>query len=393
VRQTELACRNSWDQDLWEQSPNPVLNPALTGVEYSTGIDSEAPAASIDHDIQRRAPREIFLGDTDDGSETDLFGDDIDRVTDIQVPMLRRASFARPPARTIGREGDQAQDDEHWLPRTSVYDARRRLEEERREFARQQHESRVSEIGNRMASTNAIGSPYGAFPPIVRNSEPARSSQGSSELESDEHSGAHSSREERRGADTPEAQQVSPGQQGLRGAVRMAPIVDPEVDQRTEPLPTQEVRAATGFADQSVILDRNVTDSVVHVDGAVHVAWDASVALPANERFQAAKPTDPIDRHKAIQAIRRCCGTCRDFRQVADGGRGQCVNPYAFSERRMVQSDQLACRSSLGTWWMPNDDVWLERADTSHHGRPTPLLDATYHAQRSSEVGRDSRNR
>ncbi|HBY44815.1 MAG TPA: hypothetical protein DEG70_00970 [Chloroflexi bacterium] len=41
----------------------------------------------------------------------------------------------------------------------------------------------------------------------------------------------------------------------------------------------------------------------------------------------------------------------------------------------MVESGDLACRSSIGSWWLPNDDVWLDHADTTYHSRPTPLLD------------------
>jgi hypothetical protein len=86
-------------------------------------------------------------------------------------------------------------------------------------------------------------------------------------------------------------------------------------------------------------------------------------------------PVDPIDLSRDLKSVRRCCATCRDFKQVGDGRTGWCNNPYAFPEKRMVQSNEIACRSSLGVWWLPHDDLWLEYADTSHHGRPTPLLD------------------
>ncbi|HYI15538.1 MAG TPA: hypothetical protein VEX37_09110, partial [Thermomicrobiales bacterium] len=89
----------------------------------------------------------------------------------------------------------------------------------------------------------------------------------------------------------------------------------------------------------------------------------------------AALAVDPIDLARGLQTVRRCCATCRDFKQVGDGRTGSCNNPYAFAEKRMVQSNEIACRSSLGVWWLPHDELWLEQADTSHHGRPTPLLD------------------
>jgi hypothetical protein len=84
---------------------------------------------------------------------------------------------------------------------------------------------------------------------------------------------------------------------------------------------------------------------------------------------------DPVDNSERLRAVRRCCGTCRDFRRDDDGERGWCENPHAFAQRRMVQSSELACRSSIGVWWLPHDELWLERADITHHGRPTPLMD------------------
>jgi hypothetical protein len=72
----------------------------------------------------------------------------------------------------------------------------------------------------------------------------------------------------------------------------------------------------------------------------------------------------------------RICRACRDFRPSADGLRGSCGNTWAFTHRRLVQADDAApCRSAIGDWWAPVDDVWLVAADVSAHGRPTPLLD------------------
>jgi hypothetical protein len=71
----------------------------------------------------------------------------------------------------------------------------------------------------------------------------------------------------------------------------------------------------------------------------------------------------------------QCCGTCRDFRPAEGGERGWCNNQYAFDHRRMVRRGDLACRSTIGDWWIPSDDWWLQQADYSHHGRPTPIVD------------------
>ena len=72
----------------------------------------------------------------------------------------------------------------------------------------------------------------------------------------------------------------------------------------------------------------------------------------------------------------RICRACRDYRPSADRQRGWCANAWAFTHRRLVNEDNIApCRSAIGDWWVPVDDVWLVAADVSSHGRATPLLD------------------
>ena len=74
-------------------------------------------------------------------------------------------------------------------------------------------------------------------------------------------------------------------------------------------------------------------------------------------------------------SVPQCCGTCRDFRPAEGGERGWCNNQFAFDHRRMVQRTEVACRSTIGVWWIPSDDWWQSKADISHHGRPTPVVD------------------
>ncbi len=80
-------------------------------------------------------------------------------------------------------------------------------------------------------------------------------------------------------------------------------------------------------------------------------------------------------RVDGLPSLPQCCRTCRDFRPIGDGSQGWCGNPYAFPERTRVMADDLACYSSLGSWWLPTDDWWLQQADISHHGMPTPHVD------------------
>ncbi len=83
----------------------------------------------------------------------------------------------------------------------------------------------------------------------------------------------------------------------------------------------------------------------------------------------------PPDAQAVLDALPRICRTCRDFRPTGDGRTGWCANSYAFPQRTLVRADQLACYGTLGSWWLPSDDWWLQQADISHHGQPTPHVD------------------
>jgi hypothetical protein len=91
-----------------------------------------------------------------------------------------------------------------------------------------------------------------------------------------------------------------------------------------------------------------------------------------------------------------CCRNCRDFLPSEGSWRGWCNNPYAFAKRREVPGDSVACQSTFGNWWSPSDDWWLERADIAHHSSPTPLVDTMIRQirdrdleERGSTEGRD----
>lgn len=74
--------------------------------------------------------------------------------------------------------------------------------------------------------------------------------------------------------------------------------------------------------------------------------------------------------------IARCCRTCRDFRAAEAGGSGGwCTNRWAFRHRRMVDLDQLTCETTIGDWWLPTDEAWLDDFDIGRHALSTPLMD------------------
>jgi hypothetical protein len=79
--------------------------------------------------------------------------------------------------------------------------------------------------------------------------------------------------------------------------------------------------------------------------------------------------------------IPRACRSCRSF-QSADGGvRGWCTNEWAFTHRRMVNEDDLACDCTIGCWWLPDDRYWHSEPEISWV-LATPLID-TFIASRT----------
>jgi hypothetical protein len=95
------------------------------------------------------------------------------------------------------------------------------------------------------------------------------------------------------------------------------------------------------------------------------------------------------DRSTFVSArLDRICQTCRDFRPSENGERGWCNNKWAFSHRRMVDADDLACRNSLGSWWTPKDEAWRRDFDISRHAQQTPRVDQWLLGNRENDVER-----
>ena len=68
--------------------------------------------------------------------------------------------------------------------------------------------------------------------------------------------------------------------------------------------------------------------------------------------------------------VPRECRTCRSFRSADGGARGWCTNEWAFTHRRMVNEDDLACDSTVGCWWLPADRYWLIEEQDGYAATP-----------------------
>ncbi|MEZ4520949.1 MAG: hypothetical protein R3A46_04785 [Thermomicrobiales bacterium] len=327
VRRAELACRNSWDQDLWEPSP----------VQRKT---SGAPEVD-----RNRVPRPATLDNP------------TDRVTSIDIarpsePSLREAAKPRHPA-VAGGQGSPVR-----VP----------LDEDEPSSA-----SETAENGGVSSLEPSFQRALFTRPNAVQNRIREGGSGGTRVVV----------------ADSPRKPDNPPVPPKLRTSPK--PGHSAVTINDTSPLPVNAVNEAlqdhsrpivepttSRSRHQGAATPSSTDEPVVHIDG-LQVEARAAVeafAPPDREDVEARKGVSPLDQAPWVAAIPRCCDTCREFQRDPDGRTGYCGSPYAMGKRTMVKSDQLACRSSIGVWWLPSDDTWLDRADISHHTRPTPYLDA-----------------
>ena len=333
VRRAELACRNSWDQDLWEQTD---------------GVSSPpAPATSVQSKIPNRGVPE----------------NPTDRITSISISKVKQVEPSRRkhPAVTGGQQS---------LGTSDVVAAQKT----------------PGQIDGRSRSVN--GSSLGpSFEMALRGGRASNSDQF-----------------ETAGVEKPEPvvrrsfdRMVEPPKPTYVGMVK--PVVEaPSQIADTSPLPVEELsrvleegerpqstapngRSGNGFPAVDAPLER-----VVNIDGPGGDYGESPAReLPSSSTSaQAIQPQSPIDSISWIAGVPRCCDTCRDFRRDPEGKEGYCGNRDAQIPQTMVKSHELACRSSFGVWWLPTDETWLERADVSHHTRPTPYLDELLAGLRSS---------
>lgn len=126
--------------------------------------------------------------------------------------------------------------------------------------------------------------------------------------------------------------------------------------------------------------ERQETERPTAVSGdawaPVEVAADAmSDVVVARNTIAAPILFDPaIDAYVIAPDVIRTCDTCSAFRPAAGGERGWCSNGWAFDSRQFVGGQGVPCASSVGDWWLPNDDYWddgvIERLTA-----PAPLFD------------------
>lgn len=402
VRKSELACRNGWDQDLWQ--------PAETSLVANGQTDTQLDSPGIHDGASMLAERDEALDTVvahNDGPGG-VIPDESDQRS--RAPKLNHNW----PGRTRQDRDDELQQDrmlpyaatDSWKQRVAAapkYDEQSRFSgshwsKPELERSRKPGFARLYETRQEPRASSPEQDRTASAEPEIEHGSQATSSPDSDadRLIPQPVSGADHHRSPMIHTDGPERAGHSNGSR------------TDSVEQQTEPLPTDAVNDQLSFRfrndsfsqdprkpnghgeDRWVTADKK--EPFIHVDGPVLGNGTVSEQFDEQPQSPALHKQSPVDREARLASIPRCCGTCRDFRRNGDGETGVCMNPYAFSDRPMVKSDQLACRSSVGVWWLPHDDVWLERADTLHHTRPTPHLDAALGANESDGTERDLRS-
>lgn len=82
-----------------------------------------------------------------------------------------------------------------------------------------------------------------------------------------------------------------------------------------------------------------------------------------------AEPRQNLDSQYPLLNVRiaiapdvpKVCGTCASFRPGNQAGCGGCVNRDANPEQGIVEDHELACKTTIGSWWIPADEeIWLD---------------------------------
>lgn len=364
VRKNELACRNGWDEDLWESR-----EPAEPSAHTSTAYTGSSPASADSEDGERPEP--------------------IDRVASITILPSRTAQQSPNIASTSatgqpGRGHDVQSEDPTLEQRSAIQVAKRRRQEAlARERAQIQavaplldEESREKLASTRSNATRSAPVKQPLPEPTSGNGQAAI--RAATMVPLDE----YTQPARRQTALLPPSQGGhAPANRPAKPIIRLQPEAEevaPSQSSRTGTGPWAPARNGQQWADPSTEPGGSHPSPRRSLSPEPEIPWQPEIQEPepAVDELPAidGRPPDrPLPEQ--LSCLVQRCGTCRDFRPADGGERGWCNNHFAFDHRRMVQPDELACASTIGVWWVANDDWWLQRADISHHGCPTPAVD------------------
>lgn len=375
VRKSELGCRNDWDQDLWE--------PAETARPEAIAARAVPPNGSVP---------EADPFDDADGTDT---------LAAIAVSTRPRSSRAPlVPGEQVMRLSDQPSDEENG-PR--LVDHRVAAQE-----ARRRRQEALAQERMRALDSAPIDTPRSQpVPPTRRVVVPDTAEEDFAPIRSNRVAPAQPRTPAVRTdfphstiPSTPKSEPVGPRAFGAMPsrAIAPEPAAEPPIVRPRPPVPpnVRDPGAATSSAAPTGTPTRSGSTEPFEIPSRDRQPVQAPDAHPAHElrRSSGAQMPAPAPPNVRGVTLPQCCSTCRDFRPADGGQRGWCHNRFAFEHPRMVHREELACAGTIGNWWIPSDEWWLQKADFSHHTRPTPIVDeylSRLMAERLAERRREAR--
>jgi len=380
VRRTELACRNGWDHDLWEPR-----EPSQTDGKGEASAPATSDPTPLNGDDSARTDTLETISIAPVRPVPRPSTSESERTAEPVLPGVSRTTEA---AASSPRRDEVAPERGRQTPNGEAASAERRgtaAEPSPSRFgataARETSIPRSNRVGTtprrttplRISGTAQWATPIEADPipesPLVRRPVTPRPGTGRAAPPSVGPGPTRSRPPAPRRAEDPEP--VTPSRfgatwvQSRSGSTEPFTVI-PEVEPPVTPVAESQEPRATAVPEVE--------------------------ALPPEDEQPTEQPSALTGTSAAT--LPRCCRTCRDFRPAETGDRGWCNNRYAFEHPQMVQADDLACESTIGTWWVPADDWWLQRADIAHHARPTPIVDEYLHQllqQRAEARRREAR--
>ncbi len=155
-------------------------------------------------------------------------------------------------------------------------------------------------------------------------------------------------------------------------------------ERQQQPAPEHRTREKSGTEEREV---RREAQPVKPADEIVErpAAQRVRLAEPPQDEWYAPEELPQFDMQDLMEAddewldmkieiapkVTKACMTCRNYRPSEQPGRGWCTNNWAFTHRQMVNEGDIACKSTIGCWWLPADEeVWLDDFDVAEDATP-----------------------
>jgi hypothetical protein len=328
VRKTELACRNGWDDDLWEPRDGSGGSGTVRGARKPA---SRIPVTESHDDASSWTPV------ANPGTDVVIASGERDDTPGRREQEI--ATNAKPQER--GVIADRAAQD---VDAINVWSSAFQAQERESEAAvdELQHETISPRFGSPGGDWQGQLPQFDARPESVTDVVPVPNVLSERD---NEYPSNHANGTQHAGGKAPEDAVFH------------------------EQRPVQQ----SGVTEQF-----DIDPASIAAQGAEFGVQGVEDAIEVEATLEEGELDDEVSGSRSLPMlgnVNPCCRNCRDFLPSKDGTHGWCNNPFAFEKRQEVRGDTVTCQSTFGNWWSPSDDWWMERADIAHHSAPTPLVD------------------